>query len=151
MHIAVSTFLALTTALLVSSTGCTSSTAPSSDIEGAAEEQLQTNDLTEDQSKKVLALLDDACGDSWCEGDFDFLFAKFQCAFAGASACTLTMRLTPDEQPARTFWRSCRFVSFAGYTDIVRSAEDGHASLTSEFREAVTDCVDRVEGGIRAR
>ena len=51
------------------------------------------NDLTAKQAKDVLTMLDDTCGDSWCEGDFDWQFQKLTCDF-GKKSCTLTVLIT---------------------------------------------------------
>lgn len=52
-----------------------------------------TGDLVAEQDKALgeittLQLIDNACGDIWCEGDFDFNFKSFNCRF-DKEICTL--------------------------------------------------------------
>ena len=66
------------------------------------------NALTSSQAKTVLRLVDTICGDTWCDGDYDFGFRKISCD-KRAKACTLTLQIFPREGVPTTqnaYWRS---------------------------------------------
>lgn len=121
-----------------------------------AEDELRStakNNLSSTDEKKVLTLLDDICGDTWCEGDYDWRFKKLRCSFADES-CTLTMLVVDpayDDQPARTFWRSCKMGGLSGWTSLVDEAQNGYESLNDGFYDEVSDCIDRLESRIPPR
>lgn len=43
------------------------------------------NDLTSHQESDVLTAIDNICGDTWCEGDFDYSFNAISCDFKTAT------------------------------------------------------------------
>src|SRR5262245_7582380 len=48
--------------------------------------------LTEDEEKQVLTEIDNICGDTWCEGDFDFSFNALDCRTT-TSSCRFDFEL----------------------------------------------------------
>src|SRR4051812_11782524 len=57
-------------------------------------EALTPNALSAAQAKTVLRLIDDICGDTWCDGDYDFGFRRLSCNSA-LHTCTLTLQAFP--------------------------------------------------------
>ena len=55
-------------------------------------EALTNNALTAKEAKTALRLIDDICGDTWCDGDYDFGFRRLVCNRA-AKTCTLTLQV----------------------------------------------------------
>ena len=53
-----------------------------------------TKFLSGQESDAVLAQIDNECGDSWCESDFNFIFDAFECDFE-AARCDFTFHLYP--------------------------------------------------------
>ncbi|HWL86190.1 MAG TPA: hypothetical protein VNO21_10330 [Polyangiaceae bacterium] len=103
------------------------------------------SDLSDEQSKLVRQLLDDVCGDSWCEGAYEWKFPKVVCDFAGGT-CTLTFLATDrGPTPAANYWRSCKVQDLTAFSDLVQTAPNGYSSLTDPFYDKVSACIDHIE------
>lgn len=111
------------------------------------------------------------CSDTWCEGDYSFVFEKFSCAEdagctlgfqmrldepnkSGASTANISTNrgtakvLTHESGSYRLFNVSCtldKYVSLESVVDI--EAEDGrwNISLKKKFYLGLTDCIDVLE------
>lgn len=152
-----SSMLAALACLALAACSAPSSDAPSDGdtVPADASEELKktANDLTAAQEKLVLQLIDDLCGDSWCEGAHDYVFAKMRCSFT-AKTCTLTMKIIDpayDAQPERDFWRSCKMTSIDAFTSMVDTAQNGYQSLSDPFYDKLNGCVDKLEATIPPR
>ena len=114
-------------------------------------EELSKNALTAAQAKTALKLIDDICGDTWCDGDYNFGFRRLTCAKA-AHTCTLTLQVFPREgvaSSARSYWRSCKTSGFTGFASLVSTASSGYQSLQSDYYDALTECMFRIEDNLR--
>ena len=114
-------------------------------------EDLTKNALTQKQQKTALKLIDDICGDTWCDGDYNFGFRLISCAKA-AHTCTLTLQVFPREGvPAsqKSYWRSCKTSGFTGFASLVSTATNGYQSLDQDYYDALTECVQRIEVNLR--
>lgn len=148
---------ALTCLALAAACSAPASDAPSDGDavpEDSSDELKKTaNDLTAAQEKLVLQLIDDICGDSWCEGDHDYFFAKMRCSFS-AKTCTITMKIIDpayDGAAERDFWRSCKMKDVDAFTSMVDTAPNGYQSLNDSFYDKVNGCIDKLEATIPAR
>lgn len=106
--------------------------------------------LTGREQRVVLDLIDDACGDSWCEGDHRFDFRAFSCDRPHRT-CTLRLRIAPytDEAP-QWYWRSGTVTGFVRFDQLVRTSATGDQSLTPAFYDAVDAMIDRLEATVPA-
>ena len=96
--------------------------------------------VTAAQERVVLRLVDDICGDTWCEGDHAFRFRSFACH--PRRGCLLRVQLASwSSEPLRWHSRSARITGFRRFTDMVVTAPDGSRSLQPAFYEAVGDAV----------
>jgi hypothetical protein len=114
---------------------------------GVATEELAGNALTPAQAKQALKLVDDICGDTWCEGDNDFAFERLSCS-ALTHRCTLVFDVIPRDDGAagRPFYRrSCTTRHFTGFASLVATAQNGYQSLQPDYYDALTECISRVE------
>ena len=114
-------------------------------------EALAKNALTAAQAKTTLRLIDDICGDTWCSGDYNFGFRRLLCVDA-AHTCTLTLQVFPREgvsSSARSYWRSCKTSGFSGFSSLVDTAANGYQALHSDYYDALTECMFRIEGNLR--
>lgn len=104
-----------------------------------------TGDLGAAQARAVLFELDQICGDTWCEGDFDFAFAKVTCHF-DRSSCTITMRISPrqDARPVPIYWRACKIGGVHAFPDLVDTAPTGASALHPAFYEHMTTCTTQL-------
>jgi len=105
--------------------------------------------LTDRQERVVLDLIDDICGDTWCEGDFKFDFRKFSCK--EDASCTLRLRIAPyDEEPLQWHRRSGQVEGFTTFEQMVVTSPSGYQSLDGDFYAAVSDLVEQVEASVPA-
>jgi len=133
--------------------GCSGGKSPSLEV-GEAEptdarseaESLAKNALTAAQAKTALGLIDQICGDTWCDGDYDFGFRRLTCSKA-AGTCTLTLQVFPREgvvSRARSYWRSCKTADFSGFDSLVNTGASGYQSLNNDYYDALSECLARV-------
>ena len=115
-------------------------------------EALSSNALTKKQATTVLKLIDDICGDSWCEGDHNFHFDQIQCqpacGKARAGTCQLTFRIFPydsDLETGPTYTRTCKTPGFTGFSSLVDTAESGYQSLHWDYYDALSACISDIE------
>ena len=114
--------------------------------------ELSSNALTKKQASTVLQLIDDICGDSWCEGDHNFHFDRIQCkpscGKARAGTCQVTFRIFPydsDLQTGPTYVRTCETPGFTGFSSLVDTASNGYQSLHWDYYDALSACISEVE------
>jgi hypothetical protein len=106
--------------------------------------------LTKRQEATALKLIDDICGDTWCEGDHNFSFDRLECRQGCAGqlgSCRLTFRVfsyDTDLETGPTYTRSCRTENFAGFDSLV-STSGQHQSLAPDYYDALTQCISLVE------
>jgi hypothetical protein len=145
--------LSCLTLLLATSAGCgatiSADDASESESFGVDEQTLQTNALTRVQSQTVLKLIDDICGDTWCEGDYNFRFHRIFCSHSKGT-CRLTFQMVahqggPPVSSAR--WASCATDGFSGFDSLVETSAGGYQSLQSAYYEALSACISRLEAG----
>jgi hypothetical protein len=110
-------------------------------------EALAVNALSAAQAKTALRLIDTICGDTWCDGDYDFGFRRLTCSKAGHT-CTLTLQAFPVEgvtSSQRSYWRSCKTPGFTGFASLVNTAPNGYQSLNDDYYESLSECISLVE------
>jgi len=110
-----------------------------------------TNALTAEEEATTLKLIDDICGDTWCEGDYDFKFRQLGCDTATAG-CRLTLQIFPRRGVPSTrhsYLRSCRTGDFSGFDSLVATAPNGYQSLQPDYYLALTECIDTLETELR--
>lgn len=96
--------------------------------------------LTAAQARQVLELLDSTCGDTWCEGDFNWQFKKIVCTF-GQKRCTLTMLI--DDREDLSVWRSARITNVSSFATLVRNGE-----LRPGFYDKVNRAISLIEDAL---
>lgn len=117
---------------------------------GQSESALCKNALSPSQEKTALKLIDDICGDTWCEGDNNFAFDGLRCR-SGASAspnggtCTLELRIIPYEEDTPSYSRACTTRGFRGFDSLVETAANGYQSLNWDYYLALSDCINQLE------
>ena len=133
--------------------GCAGDASPVVELETASADDLKADtlsSLTVAQAKTVLQLIDSTCGDTWCDGDFDFAFKKIVCQPA-RNSCTLTTLVTypafSDQTPSY-YWRSCRMIGVSHFADLVDTSANGYQTLTAGFYDDLSVCIDKIERSI---
>jgi hypothetical protein len=138
--------------LCASLAGCAIDAGDGTDVEDIGEQthELKPNALTSKQQATALKLIDDICGDTWCEGDHNFSFDRLVCQKGCAGrpgSCELTFRVfsyDTDVETGPTFVRSCPTGGFTGFESLVRT-QGSYQSLQPAYYDALTECISRVE------
>jgi hypothetical protein len=138
----------------MSGVGCSVDTSNAEEQElSEAAQELATNGLNPRQRATVLKLIDDICGDTWCEGDHNFSFDQLVChrgCGGDAGSCELTFRVfsyDTDIETGPTFARSCKTEEFYGFDSLVET-HGSHRALQPSYYEALSECIGRVEADL---
>lgn len=120
---------------------------------GRSESTLCRNALSPSQEKLALKLVDDICGDTWCEGDNNFAFERLTCRPGPADSpnggsCTLKLRIIPREDDPPSYPRVCTTPGFHGFDSLVETAQSGYQSLDWNYYLALTDCISQLESAL---
>ena len=103
--------------------------------------EVQPHRLTQAQERIVLRLIDDICGDTWCEGDHAFRFRRFSCS-PERGGCRLVVQIASTAQePLRWRLRAQAVCGFPHYADMVSSGPHGVHTLQPAFYDAVSAAV----------
>ncbi len=137
---------------LLLATACSAGAGPEVEVREASavesqSEALSVNALSAAQTKTALRLIDTICGDTWCDGDYDFRFRRLTCNTV-SKTCTLTLQAFPVEgvlSSKRSYWRSCKTPGFTGFASLVGTAANGYQSLNGDYYDALTECMMRIE------
>ncbi len=111
-----------------------------------------TNFLTEDQESETLTQIDNICGDTWCEGDYDYSFNELKCD-SETNTCELTFEFilyVHDEEGAHPSYDiigeqraevTCTLAGVSSYEQMVDTSLR-YGGLIHEFYETVGECID---------
>ena len=121
-------------------------------VEATSDISKAANDLTSAQQKLVLNLLNDHCGDSWCEGEYDLDFQKITCSFS-AKTCTFTVKITdPGTQDStaddKIYFRACKMTKLDKFDSLVETSGNGFQDLTDGFYDKADACEGKLEGSL---
>jgi len=120
---------------------------------GDAGQELRRQVLSKRQQATALKLIDDICGDTWCEGDHNFRFDGLECqkgCGGSAGSCDLLFRVfsyDTDIETGPTYVRSCRTGGFTGFESLV-STQGGYQALQPAYYDALSECISRVESAL---
>lgn len=145
-----------TIGFLVLVSGCAMDTERATQQEeslGQAESAVCKNTLSPSEQKIALKLIDDICGDTWCEGDNDFAFEQLTCregarGAVGSGSCTLRFRIIPRTEAPPSYTRACTTSGFHGFDSIVETAANGYQSLNWDYYLSLTECIQRAEAAL---
>jgi len=117
---------------------------------GKADSALCGNALSTSQEKTALKLIDDICGDTWCEGDNNFAFDRLTCRAGSAGSpdggsCTLKLRIIPREDDPPSYSRVCTTRGFQGFGSLLQTSANGYQSLVWDYYLALTECIAKLE------
>ena len=102
------------------------------------------NALSRAEERIVLKLVDDVCGDTWCEGDYDFRFRRLFCN-SNAATCLLMFQMASREGAGSTWrWQMCRTGGFFDFDSLVETTSGGYQWLTAGYYEALAACIGRL-------
>ncbi|MBC7540877.1 MAG: hypothetical protein H7281_18800 [Bacteriovorax sp.] len=108
----------------------------------------QSNELlSPTQRNEVIRSIDDVCGDTWCEGDYNFKFIYFSCDKL-AKSCDLSFHfIKSEEQSVETYSpvQVCHFQNITNFKQI----KDSNYSLNDNFYEELTNCIDNRQNEVQ--
>jgi hypothetical protein len=141
--------------LLGSLVGCAFEASEAVDGEALAggAQALRRQALTPRQEATALQLIDDICGDTWCEGDHNFRFDRLDCERGcgrHAGTCQLTFRVfshDTDIDTGPTYERSCRTEGFRGFDSLVQT-QGSYRGLQPAFYDSLSECISLVESAL---
>jgi len=116
-------------------------TAEEADLEADADIKADRASLTSAQQTIVLKAIDDICGDTWCEGDFNFEFKRLACDFS-AKRCTLSANVITYDTPAKKYPRACRMTGITSFSSMVTKV-GSYYELKQPFFDKVSTCIDK--------
>lgn len=103
-----------------------------------------TNELfSAKQNLEIIRAIDNICGDTWCEGDYNYNFEKFSC-LKSTNKCELSFNLISRDESGlerKTSVGVCRFQNIFSIRQIRQSAN----VLNENFLDELTRCIDRLE------
>ena len=117
-----------------------------SEESGEIREDLSRPALSKRQEATVLKLIDDICGDTWCEGDNNFSFDRLDCRAGCAGkegSCRLSFRIfsyDTDLETGPTYSRSCVTKGFTGFDSLVTTTGQ-YQALNGAYYDALTQCI----------
>jgi hypothetical protein len=104
----------------------------------------QANDLSRHERRVALSAIDGICGDTWCEGDFDYRFNRMKCNFTiGVCRLDFDAGPRPPENQKMKWTRSekCFLVGIHAFSDLIDSWGNS-GSLNQAAYEQITKCIE---------
>ena len=98
------------------------------------------------QSKNELALelIDNICGDTWCEGDFNFEFSQFELDTIKAEAKVSFKLISDWGEGLKFFETDCTVKNISSMNDVISSYR-GRPELNNHFYEELSLCISDKE------
>ncbi len=108
--------------------------------------------LNNAQKQDILNQIDSVCGDTWCEGEYNFSFDNIRCN-SYTRSCVIDFKLIQyyydgdSYEPTREAYysTSCSIGRVDSYYDLV-DVEGRYAGLNQNFYDRFSDCISVREG-----
>jgi hypothetical protein len=104
--------------------------------------------LTALEESEVLTEIDNICGDTWCEGDFDYSFDMLDCS-KSTKSCRFEFAFVDrvwddnddDVLSERQHPAGCTFEGISSKDDVLR-VRNGRITYTDALYDRVSECID---------
>jgi hypothetical protein len=97
-------------------------------------------DFSEAQLSEALTAIDNICGDTWCEGEYNFEFHTIECS---DNRCTVDMTLFSETE---SFEGSCTVENINSISDVIVVEERYKwVDLSESFYEELSECISNLE------
>lgn len=103
--------------------------------------------FTKKQNEQVLREIDNICGDTWCEGEYNFEFINFSCKKSTLS-CELDFKFVKIDERDNNIYsqiQSCEFENITKFTQLI----DASGDLTEVFYHNVSSCIHELEENVQ--
>jgi len=97
--------------------------------------------LTEAQKQSSLSAIDIICGDTWCEGDYNFEFQTINCE-SDNSTCVVSFKTWDYADETINTQYSCKIEGIKSFQDIVI---EERGDLTEKFYDQMNVCINEDE------
>ena len=94
--------------------------------------------------KLALELFDNICGDTWCEGDFNFEFLEFELDTKKAAAKVSFKLISDWGEGTKFFETDCTMKNINSMDDVIGSYR-GRPELNNHFYEELSLCISDKE------
>ena len=98
------------------------------------------------ERKEILRSIDNVCGDTWCEGDYNFKFKNFSCNKLTKSCYVSFHFIKSDEQSLETY-SPIQICHFNNITSI-KQVQESKMELNEHFYEELTSCIENLESKV---
>ena len=98
--------------------------------------------LTATQKKQVLRAIDNVCGDTWCEGDYNFRFDQIFCS-SHTKTCRVIFQYFPHGEPAKARGAACDISRVAKFLDLIYYLRPGVRALNDGVYQQLNNCMTR--------
>jgi hypothetical protein len=95
------------------------------------------------ERSEVIRSIDDVCGDTWCEGDYNFKFNNFSCNFREKN-CDLTFYFIKSDDQDVEIYSPLQVCHFDNITSI-KHIRNNRFSLNENFYDKITECIGMLE------
>ena len=103
--------------------------------------------LTVTQRDEVIRTIDNACGDSWCEGDYNFKFSDFNCDKA-TSTCDLSFNFIKNDKETNEVYSPLKICHIHNITDF-KQIKESKFSLNQNFYDELSNCISTLEQTVK--
>lgn len=99
--------------------------------------------LSPEERSEVVRSIDDVCGDTWCEGDYNFKFTNFLCNFKQKQCILSFYFIKTDDQDVESYspLQVCRFKNIENINQI----RNNRFSLNVNFYDKISECIGILE------
>lgn len=99
------------------------------------------------ERSEVIRSIDDICGDTWCEGDYNFKFSHFSCDKTVKTCDLGFFFIKNNEQSVEVYSpiQTCHFSDIHYFHQI----KDSKFSLNQNFYDKLTNCIGARENEIQ--
>jgi len=98
--------------------------------------------LNKTQKKQVLRAIDNVCGDTWCEGDYNFRFNQLFCS-TRTKSCRMIFQYFPHGEPAKAKGAACDVFRVAKFGDLLSTLRPGVRTLNEKVYTQLNNCMTR--------
>lgn len=121
--------------------------------------------ISDKEAAQVLRNISNICGDTWCEGDFNFDFKTLDCYDTGEAGnrkaqCEMTFDMIRDEYVhddkemvvslGQVYPAKCEFSNLKR-EDLIDKTRSGSITYSEVIYEKVSDCISHLEKHIFAK
>ena len=99
--------------------------------------------ITDNQKIQIIELIENECGDSWCEGDYDYEFINFSCN-KNVEVCKMSFYFINTDNDMKSSLQYCFFYKITRLDQVLMNVK----RLQIDFYETLDMCLSNLQGSI---